>query len=153
MCVFVCFFFDRSGDHRDLHVLSHSFPTRLFSDLFRVRFGDVELVSKLVEGKFPDFTRVIPTTYTRHFSIDRETLQGSLQRAAILTTDKLKGVRVQLAENLLKITSSNTEQEEAQEEVEIDYSHEQLDVGFRSEERRGGTEWVSTCRSRWAQSH
>ncbi|HEY9573616.1 MAG TPA: DNA polymerase III subunit beta, partial [Pusillimonas sp.] len=86
--------------------------------------------SKLVEGKFPDFTRVIPTTYTRHFSIDRETLQGSLQRAAILTTDKLKGVRVQLAENLLKITSSNTEQEEAQEEVEIDYSHEPLDVGF-----------------------
>lgn len=96
----------------------------------RFRFGDVELVSKLVEGKFPDFTRVIPTNYTRHFTVDREVLQGSLQRAAILTTDKLKGVRVQLAQNQLTITSSNTEQEEAQEELEVDYGHEPLDVGF-----------------------
>ncbi|KAA0890984.1 DNA polymerase III subunit beta [Pusillimonas sp. ANT_WB101] len=96
----------------------------------RFRFGHVELVSKLVEGKFPDFTRVIPSNYTRHFTISRETLQGALQRAAILTTDKLKGVRLQLSENQLKISSSNTEQEEAQEEIDIDYSHEPLDVGF-----------------------
>ncbi|NGM86271.1 DNA polymerase III subunit beta [Parapusillimonas sp. SGNA-6] len=96
----------------------------------RFRFGDVELVSKLVEGKFPDFTRVIPNNYTRHFSISRESLQGSLQRAAILTTDKLKGVRLQLSENQLKISSSNAEQEEAQEEIDIDYGHEPLDVGF-----------------------
>ncbi|OWT63657.1 DNA polymerase III subunit beta [Candidimonas nitroreducens] len=96
----------------------------------RFRFGEVELVSKLVEGKFPDFTRVIPTNYTRHFSVSREALQGSLQRAAILTTDKLKGVRLQLGENLLRISSSNAEQEEAQEELDIDYAHEALDVGF-----------------------
>lgn len=96
----------------------------------RFRFGDVELISKLVEGKFPDFTRVIPNNYTRHFSINREVLQGSLQRAAILTTDKLKGVRLQLSDNQLKISSSNAEQEEAQEELEIDYSYEPLDVGF-----------------------
>ncbi|ARP88423.1 DNA polymerase III subunit beta [Bordetella genomosp. 9] len=96
----------------------------------RFRFGDVELVSKLVEGKFPDFTRVIPTTYTRHFVVNREALQGSLQRAAILTTDKFKGVRLQLAQNLMKISSSNAEQEEAQEELDIDYGHEALDVGF-----------------------
>ncbi len=96
----------------------------------RFRFGDVELVSKLVEGKFPDFTRVIPSNYTRHFSISREILQGSLQRAAILTTDKLKGVRLQLSNNQLKISSTNAEQEEAQEELDIDYGHEPLDVGF-----------------------
>lgn len=96
----------------------------------RFRFGDVELVSKLVEGKFPDFTRVIPSNYTRHFSINREELQGALHRAAILTTDKLKGVRVQLSDHLLKISSSNAEQEEAQEEIDIDYAHEALDVGF-----------------------
>ena len=96
----------------------------------RFRFGDVELVSKLVEGKFPDFTRVIPSNYTRHFSVNREILQGCLQRAAILTTDKLKGVRVQLSDNQLKISSTNAEQEEAQEEIDIDYSHESLDVGF-----------------------
>lgn len=96
----------------------------------RFRFGDVELVSKLVEGKFPDFTRVIPTNYTRHFLVERDALQGSLQRAAILTTDKLKGVRLQIADNQLKITSSNAEQEEAREEIDIDYAHEPLDVGF-----------------------
>src|SRR5690554_2395670 len=96
----------------------------------RFRFGNVELISKLVEGKFPDFTRVIPNNYTRHFSVGREKLQGSLQRAAILTTERLKGVRMQLADNVLKITSSNTEQEEALEELDIDYAHEPLDVGF-----------------------
>jgi DNA polymerase-3 subunit beta len=96
----------------------------------RFRFGDVELVSKLVEGKFPDFTRVIPNNYTRHFHVNREALQGSLQRAAILTTDKLKGVRIQLSDHLLKISSTNAEQEEAQEELDVDYSHEPLDVGF-----------------------
>jgi len=96
----------------------------------RFRFGDVELVSKLVEGKFPDFTRVIPNNYTRHFDVNREALQGSLQRAAILTTDKLKGVRIQLSDHLLKISSTNAEQEEAQEELDIDYGHEPLDVGF-----------------------
>src|SRR5690606_6098662 len=107
-------------------------PVSICVDAGQIRFrsGEVERISKLVEGKFPDFTRVIPTNYTRHFLVNRETLQGSLQRAAILTTDKLKGVRLQLGENLLKISSSNAEQEEAQEEIDVDYSHEALDVGF-----------------------
>lgn len=100
------------------------------STQIRFRFDNVELISKLVEGKFPDYTRVIPTQYTRHFLVNREALQGSLQRAAILTTDKLKGVRIQLSENLLRISSSNAEQEEAVEEIDIDYGHEPLDVGF-----------------------
>lgn len=96
----------------------------------RFQFDNVELISKLVEGKFPDFTRVIPTSYTRHFLINREALQGSLQRAAILTTDKLRGVRVQLGDHQLRISASNAEQEEANEELEIDYEFEALDVGF-----------------------
>lgn len=96
----------------------------------RFRFGDVELISKLVEGKFPDFTRVIPTHYQRHFLVDREVLQGSLQRAAILTTDKLKGVRVQLADSVMRISASNAEQEEAVEEIDVEYAQEPIDVGF-----------------------
>lgn len=96
----------------------------------RFSFDGIELVTKLVEGKFPDYTRVIPSTYTRHFSINREALQGSLQRAAILTTDKLRGVRIQLEANQLKISASNAEQEQANEELEVDYPHESLDVGF-----------------------
>jgi len=96
----------------------------------RFRFGKVELISKLVEGKFPDYTRVIPNTYTRHFLINREALQQSLQRAAILITDKVKGVRVQLMQNQMKVSSSNAEQEEAHEEIDITYPHEPLDIGF-----------------------
>ncbi len=96
----------------------------------RFRFGDVELISKLVEGKFPDYQRVIPSGYTKHFPIARETLQRSLQRAAILTTDKFKGVRMQMADHVLKISASNAEQEEAQEELEIDFGFEPLDIGF-----------------------
>jgi len=96
----------------------------------RFRFGEVELISKLVEGKFPDFTRVIPTNYTSHVMLPRELLQGSLQRAAILTSEKLKGVRLQLAQNVLKISSTNAEQEEAQEEIDVEYADAPLDTGF-----------------------
>src|SRR5690606_23323588 len=78
----------------------------------------------------PDFTHVTTTNIPRQFIVYREALQGSLLRAAILTTDKFKGVRLQLAQNQMKISSSNAEQEEAQEELDIDYGHEALDVGF-----------------------
>jgi DNA polymerase-3 subunit beta len=93
-------------------------------------FGEIELVSKLVEGKFPDYHRVIPANNQKVFSIDRELLAAALARAAILTTDKFKGVRVVLAANALKITSTNADQEEAQEELEIEYGGEALDIGF-----------------------
>ena len=96
----------------------------------RFRFGEIELISKLVEGKFPDYKRVIPTNYTRHFDVSREYLLGSLQRAAILTTDKLRSVRFQLAANTLTLSSNNAEQEEALEEIDVDYAEEALDVGF-----------------------
>jgi DNA polymerase-3 subunit beta len=93
-------------------------------------FGDIELISKLVEGKFPDYQRVVPAANTKVFAIGREDLMHALQRAAILTTDKFKGVRLVLAPGGLKINSTNADQEEAQEELEIDYSGEGLDIGF-----------------------
>lgn len=96
----------------------------------RFKFGDVELVSKLVEGKFPDYKRVIPSNYINYFDVPRELLLSSLQRAAILTSDKIRSVRVQLGANLMKISATNAEQEEAQEEIDIDYVHSALDVGF-----------------------
>jgi DNA polymerase III subunit beta len=93
-------------------------------------FGDIELISKLVEGKFPDYHRVVPAANTKVFVIDREDLMHALQRAAILTTDKFKGVRMVLAPGVLKISSTNADQEDAQEELEIDYAGEGLDIGF-----------------------
>jgi DNA polymerase-3 subunit beta len=93
-------------------------------------FGQVELVSKLVEGKFPDFQRVIPKSHKNQFLIGREELQRSLQRAAILTSDKFKGVRCIIEPGQLKIMSTNADQEEAQEELEIAYDGDSVDIGF-----------------------
>ncbi|HTI16824.1 MAG TPA: DNA polymerase III subunit beta [Trinickia sp.] len=93
-------------------------------------FGQVELVSKLVEGKFPDFQRVIPKAHKNTFVIGRDELQRSLQRAAILTSDKFKGVRCVIEPGQLKIMSTNADQEEAQEELEIAYQGDAIDMGF-----------------------
>ncbi|CAJ0818508.1 DNA polymerase III subunit beta [Ralstonia sp. 22111] len=103
---------------------------QLASNQVKFTFGNIELISKLVEGKFPDFQRVIPKGYRNSFTIDRTFLQSALQRTAILTTDKFKGVRCMLDTNVLKISSTNADQEEAQEELEIDYQGDALDIGF-----------------------
>ncbi len=96
----------------------------------RCRFGEVDLVSKVVDGKFPDFTRVIPTSDSRRFVIARTQLQQALQRASILSNEKFRGVRWVLSTNVLRIVCTNAEQEEAEEEIEIEFSGEPLDIGF-----------------------
>lgn len=96
----------------------------------RFIFNSMTLVSKVIDGKFPDYTRVIPTNYHKHVTLERATLQQALQRAAILSNEKFRGVRVILAGKSLTVMSANTEQEEAQEELEVDYAGEALDIGF-----------------------
>ena len=93
-------------------------------------FGTIELVSKLVDGKFPDYTRVIPKDHKNTATIDRELLRNALLRAAILSNEKFRGVRWVLADGILKIVSSNAEQEEANEELEVKYAGVSLDIGF-----------------------
>jgi len=93
-------------------------------------FGGLEFVTKLVEGKFPDYNRVIPKNHKNHITLGRTTLLASLQRAAILTSEKFKGVRMNFAPGTLGIASSNAEQEEAKEEVEIDYGGDSFEIGF-----------------------
>ena len=93
-------------------------------------FSNIELISKLVEGKFPDYTRVIPKGYKNNFTLNRDLLLRSLQRTAIMTSDKFKGVRCIIAPGSLKISSTNADQEEAVEELEIDYGGDSVDIGF-----------------------
>jgi DNA polymerase III subunit beta len=93
-------------------------------------FGSVELVSKLVDGKFPDYTRVIPTGNRNTLLLEREPLRQALLRAAILSNEKFRGVRWVLAQGTLKIVSSNAEQEEAEEVLEVPYTGDALDIGF-----------------------
>ena len=96
----------------------------------RFAFGSVVLVSKLIDGKFPDYERVVPPSLKNHVTIGRLTLMQSMNRAAILTNEKFRGVRVVLGDNSLKLMAANAEQEEAQEEIEVDYSGDAIDVGF-----------------------
>jgi len=102
----------------------------IYSNQVKFRFGDIEFTTKIIDGKFPDYTRVIPTNYQRHIALSRMLLLQALQRAAILSNEKFRGVRWMLAGNSLRISCTNNEQEEAQEELEIDYSGDALDVGF-----------------------
>ncbi len=92
--------------------------------------GHAELSSKLIDGKFPDYTKVIPTGYSKHISLNRIRLQQALNRAAILSNEKIRGVRVVLTKDSMNVVCSNNEQEEAQEELPIAYDGEPLDVGF-----------------------
>ena len=93
-------------------------------------FSGMEFVSKLVEGKFPDYNRVIPKNHRNAVTLGRAPLLASLQRAAILTSEKFKGVRVNIEPGTLRIASSNAEQEEAKEELEIDYAGDSIEIGF-----------------------
>jgi DNA polymerase-3 subunit beta len=96
----------------------------------RFAFGSVVLVSKLIDGKFPDYERVVPATLKNHMKVGRQMLMQAMQRAAILTNEKFRGVRVVLGENSLKLIAANAEQEEAVEEIEVDYTGDVIDVGF-----------------------
>ena len=102
----------------------------LYSNQVRFAFGDIDLITKVIDGKFPDYGRVIPTNYRKEISVERASLQQALQRAAILSNDKVRGVRWLLTANSLKISCSNSEQEEAHEEMEVEYAGEPLDIGF-----------------------
>lgn len=102
----------------------------IFASQVRFTFGNVVLSSKVIDGKFPDYTRVIPTGYEKRFSINRTQLLQALQRAAILSNEKFRGVRWMMTANSLRISCTNNEQEEAQEELEIGYGGDALDIGF-----------------------
>src|ERR1700754_4083500 len=93
-------------------------------------FSGMEFVTKLVEGKFPDYNRVIPKNHKNAVTLGRVPLLNSLQRAAILTSEKFKGVRLNIEPGTLRIASSNAEQEEAKEELEIDYGGDTIEIGF-----------------------
>ncbi|MDD5240618.1 MAG: DNA polymerase III subunit beta [Sulfuricella sp.] len=96
----------------------------------RFSFSNIVLVSKIVEGKFPDYNRVIPEGYQNQMLINRLLLLQSLQRASILSNEKFRGVRLVLTQNSLRIICNNNEQEEAQEEIEVNYAGNPLDIGF-----------------------
>jgi DNA polymerase III subunit beta len=93
-------------------------------------FDGMEFVTKLVEGKFPDYNRVIPKNHKNAVTLGRAPLLACLQRTAILTSDKFKGVRLNLESGTLRVASNNAEQEEAIDELDVDYAGDDIEIGF-----------------------
>jgi DNA polymerase-3 subunit beta len=102
----------------------------ILANQVRFRFSNIELVSKVVDGKFPDYNRVIPSGHSKRLDLSRTELLQALQRAAILSNEKFRGVRLVLGADQLRIICTNSEQEEAEEELEVQYKGEALDIGF-----------------------
>ena len=102
----------------------------MMANQIRFQFANIVLVSKLIDGKFPDYERVVPESLKNLVNLNRAALLQSMVRAAILTNEKFRGVRLILSPGSLKIVAANAEHEEAQEEIEIEYSGNEVDVGF-----------------------
>lgn len=96
----------------------------------RVSFGETVIVSKLVDGRYPEYERVIPAGLPRRALVDKEALRSALQRAAILSNEKYKGVRVTFGSGVLGLQAHNPEKEQADDEIEIEYDGEPVVIGF-----------------------
>jgi DNA polymerase-3 subunit beta len=96
----------------------------------RAQIGDIRFTSKLIDGRFPEYGRVIPANPTKQVEADREGLRQALQRTAILSNEKYRGVRLNLKTDLVTIQAHNPEQEEAEDQVEVAYQGEEVEIGF-----------------------
>lgn len=96
----------------------------------RANTGEFTFTSKLVDGKFPDYERVLPRGGDKLVLADRQGLREAFSRTAILSNEKYRGIRLTLAAGLLKIQANNPEQEEAEEEIVVDYNGGGLEIGF-----------------------
>lgn len=100
------------------------------SNHVRVQIGDIRFTSKLIDGRFPEYSRVIPSNPGFSVVAGRDELRHALQRAAILSNEKYRGIRFAVKPGALTIQSHNPEQEEAEEQLEVVYEGPELDIGF-----------------------
>jgi DNA polymerase-3 subunit beta len=96
----------------------------------RAQIGDVRFTSKLIDGRFPEYSRVIPAAPGAAIRADRDILRQALQRTAILSNEKYRGIRINVRNNAITVQAHNPEQEEAEEEIEVSYTGDELEVGF-----------------------
>ncbi len=123
----------RKGVHELARLLTDDEGTvtiTLGSNHIRATVGNVTFTSKLIDGKFPDYERVLPKGGDKIVLANREELRQSLTRSAILSNEKFRGIRLQLTPDLLRIQANNPDQEEAEEDVTVEYNGASLEVGF-----------------------
>ncbi|MBK1717454.1 DNA polymerase III subunit beta [Thiocystis violacea] len=103
---------------------------RLGEKSLRVVVGLMTMTSKLVDGRYPEYERVIPGNIGRMATIEKESLKRALSRTAILSNEKYRGVRLNFDQGNLKLLAHNPEQEEAEEEIEMLYEGDSISIGF-----------------------
>ena len=102
----------------------------LGSNHIRIQLEGIRFTSKLIDGRFPEYKRVVPEDTSNELITDRESFRGALQRTAILANEKYRGIRLIIKTDGLMLQAHNPEQEEAEEEVEISYSGDDIEIGF-----------------------
>ena len=102
----------------------------LGSNHLQVEFNRLRLTSKLIDGRFPDYNRVMPTDGKNMVTADRDQLRQALMRASILSNEKYRGIRLNLEKNLVKLQAQNPDQEEADVDMEVDYNGDEIEIGF-----------------------
>lgn len=100
------------------------------TNFVRIDLGDIVFTSKLIDGRFPDYDRVIPKGGQKIVTANRELLRQGLLRASILSNEKYRGIRMNFSTNQLRATVNNPEQEEAIEEIDVNYQDDELEIGF-----------------------
>lgn len=96
----------------------------------RIETSDLVFTSKLIDGKFPDYNRVIPVDGNKLLKVNRALLRQSLQRISILSNEKYRGIRLSLGKDNLTIQANNPDQEEAIEEITVDFDESDIEIGF-----------------------
>lgn len=123
----------RKGVHEILRLLDDAegaIEIGVSQNHIQLRSNRFVFTSKLIDGKYPDYAKVIPASQSKTIKVNRETIREALSRTAILSNEKYRGVRLILGNKTLRISAHNPEQEEAQEEITADYSGEVLEIGF-----------------------
>jgi len=96
----------------------------------RIQLDGIRFTSKLIDGRFPEYDRVIPKESSNELKADRGAFRGALQRTAILSNEKYRGIRLVIRDSGVVLQAHNPEQEEAEEELEVEYSGEDIEIGF-----------------------
>ncbi|MGX5172389.1 DNA polymerase III subunit beta [Aliikangiella sp. IMCC44653] len=113
-----------------LSTLQQNCTLELSNNHIRITIGDYLFTSKLIDGRFPDYDKVLPKNAQRLLVADKHRLRDAFQRASILCNEKFRGVRLSIENNKLAIHANNPEQEEAEIELDVDYTSEALEIGF-----------------------
>jgi DNA polymerase-3 subunit beta len=123
----------RKGVQELMRFLEDSAETvelQLSANHLRANLRELTFTSKLIDGRFPDYNKVIPAQHTRKVQTDRAAVLETLNRVAILSNEKYRGARITLSPGRMSITAHNPEQEEAREEVEVSYEGDEMEIGF-----------------------